>query len=108
MAITPFREILAAMGKEATNREKTERLQYEIDKLDNPQVRLTTVLDEYVTDVSHLLISLVLDLAQDLGVLQEDRDQADREVHETMVFLKTLAVYKTIELDGLDTVDGEA
>ena len=58
---------------------------------------LVTTLDEYITDVTKFTISLVLDVAEQVGALPEGRKQAEDEADAAVVYLKTMAVYKAAE-----------
>ena len=58
---------------------------------------LMSTLDEYITDVTKFTISLVLDVAEQVGALPEGRKQAEDEADAAVVYLKTMAVYKAAE-----------
>jgi len=57
---------------------------------------LITVLDEYVTDVAHMLMNMVLDLAGSIGALPDGRDGARAEMEESLAFIKTCAIYTAV------------
>ena len=57
---------------------------------------LVQVLDEYVTDVAHMLLNVVLDLAGSMGALPEGRDGAQAELEQSLAFIKTCAIYTVV------------
>ena len=92
----PVEEIMAAMGRNATTRQKIERLQSEIPE-DASGVPLGKVLEEYVASVADFLANIVLDLAQDIGAIPS-RKKAERELREALELIRVVAVYKTLQL----------
>jgi len=93
--VKPLNEVMAAIGDASTS-QKIERLRKEIGDTDIAGVALADVLEEYVASVADFLANIVLDLADDMGVIPS-RKKADRELREALDLIRTIAVYRALE-----------
>ena len=94
----PLNEVMAAMGDVSTN-EKIERLRKEIGDADVEGVSLAGVLEEYVASVADFLANIVLDVAEDAGVIPS-RKKANRELRDALDLIRTVAVYRALEKES--------
>lgn len=99
MAVKPLDDILAAMGKDATAAERAERIYYEIEKLgdDAPGVEQYAVVMATMRATQRLLMNVLLDGLQDMGLLPEGKPEALRQLADAVRFVEAYSLYEQME-----------